>query len=241
MKISYKPLDSDFQVLIKKDYDSWASSLYSPDGVFKYEFPMSEFLIPTEGRTLHATENRLVITIECKMEKNKFYDFQITEHMEEKNLGITLKDIYENVRTASVMVFDYDLTKILPVPMWDKNNITNYIDTSPREQFSMHLKSVLLATEYIEYSNYFMAEPYAIWLIAQPSFFRRNTVIGKTTPNSQEVLNLTAAQEVEKALNNIDRNLFRPSNSGANGGNLTDKGQEILNDFLSAYNYVFDE
>jgi hypothetical protein len=105
MKISYKPVDSDYQVVIKKDYDSWASSLYSPDGVFKYEFPMSEFLIPTEGRTLHATENRLVITIECKMKKNKFYDFQITEHMEEKNLGITLKDIYENVRTASVMVF----------------------------------------------------------------------------------------------------------------------------------------
>ena len=72
---------------------------------------MSEFLIPTEGRTLHATENRLVITIECKMKKNKFYDFQITEHMKEKNLGITLKDIYENVRTASVMVFDYRFNK----------------------------------------------------------------------------------------------------------------------------------
>ena len=41
MKISYKPVDSDYQVLIKKDYDSWASSLYSPEGFFKYEFPMS--------------------------------------------------------------------------------------------------------------------------------------------------------------------------------------------------------
>ena len=40
MKISYKPVDSDYQVLIKKDYDSWASSLYSPEGFFKYEFPM---------------------------------------------------------------------------------------------------------------------------------------------------------------------------------------------------------
>ena len=45
-----------------------------------------------------------------------------------------------------------------------------------------------------------MAEPYAIWLIAQPSFFRRNTVIGKTTPNSQEVLNLSSAQEIDKAI-----------------------------------------
>ena len=43
MKISYKPVDSDYQVVIKKDYDSWASSLYSPEGFFKYEFPMSEF------------------------------------------------------------------------------------------------------------------------------------------------------------------------------------------------------
>ena len=54
MKISYKPIDSDYQVLIKNDYDSWESSHYSPDGFFKYEFPMSEFLLPTEGRTLHA-------------------------------------------------------------------------------------------------------------------------------------------------------------------------------------------
>ncbi|MDA7850691.1 hypothetical protein N9A50_02850 [Acidimicrobiaceae bacterium] len=241
MKISYKPINSDYQVLIKNDYDSWESSHYSPDGFFKYEFPMSEFLLPTEGRTLHAMENRLVLTIECKMKKNRFYNFQITEHMKDKNLGISLKDIYENVRTASVMVFDYNLTKILPVPMWDKNNISNYIDKSSNEELSMHIKSVLLATEYIEYSNYFMAEPYAIWLIAQPSFFRRNTVIGKTTPNSQEVLNLSSAQEIDKAINNIDRDLFTRSTSGTNGGKLTDKGQQILYDFLSAYDYEMYE
>ena len=139
------------------------------------------------------------------------------------------------------MVFDYDLTKILPVPMWDKNNISNYIDKSSNEEFSMHIKSVLLATEYIEYSNYFMAEPYAIWLIAQPSFFRRNTVIGKTTPNSQEMLNLSSAQEIDKAINNIDRDLFTRSTSGTNGGKLTDKGQQILYDFLSAYDYEMYE
>ena len=124
MKISYKPVDSDYQVLIKKDYDSWASSLYSPEGFFKYEFPMSEFLIPTEGRTLHATENRLVITIECKMKNNKFYDFQITEHMKEKNLGITLKDIYENVIEHKLYIvhrLDKDTSGLM---LFAKNRIT---------------------------------------------------------------------------------------------------------------------
>ena len=68
-----------------------------------------------------------------------------------------------------------------------------------------------------------------------------NTVIGKTIPNSQEVLNLSAAQEIDKAINNIDRDLFTRSTSGTNGGKLTDKGQQILYDFLSAYDYEMYE
>ena len=136
MKVSYKQPQGQYNVLVKKEYDSWSSSHYSPTGLFKYEFPMSEFLLPTEGRTLHATQSDLVLTIDCEMKNNKFINLEITEHMSNNNLEITIQDIYENIRTASTMVFDYDLTRILPVPMWDKDNIDNYIDNNFNEEYT---------------------------------------------------------------------------------------------------------
>ena len=237
MKITYQQSQGEYKALVKKDYESWSGSHYSPMGVFKYEFPMSEFLLPTEGRTLHATQTDLVITIDCEMKNNKFINLKITEHMSDKNLGITLKDIYENIRTASIMVFDYDLTRILPVPMWDKNNIDNYIDNNINEEYSMHIKSVLLATEYIQYSNYIMTEPYAVWLITQPSFFKRKDILDNPDKSSQEVLNLPANKNTINLLNDIDRDLYVPSNARSKSGYLTSKGETILYNFLFTYGY----
>ena len=237
MKISYKQPQNDYKVLVKKEYDSWSDSHYSPTGLFKFEFPMSEFLLPTEGRTLHPTQTELVLTIDCEMQNNKFVNLQITDHMSDENLGITLKDIYENIRTSSIMVFDYNLTRILPVPMWNKTNIDEYIENNINEESSIHINSVFLATEYIQYSNYVMTEPYAIWLIAQPSFFKRKNVLDNSDKSSQEVLNLLANKNTVKAINNIDRDLYIPSNARSKSGYLTSKGETILYDFLSTFGY----
>ena len=237
MKVSYKQPQGQYNVLVKKEYDSWSSSHYSPTGLFKYEFPMSEFLLPTEGRTLHATQSDLVLTIDCEMKNNKFINLEITEHMSDINLEITIQDIYENIRTASTMVFDYDLTRILPVPMWDKDNIDNYIDNNINEEYTMHVNSVLLATAYILYSNYIMTKPYAVWLITQPLFFRRNNIIDNPDKNSQEFLDLLANKNTIKLINNIDRELYIPSNDGSKSGYLTAKGENILHNFLFTYGY----
>ena len=236
MKITYKPQSGQYQVLVKKEYDEWSNSNYSPDGAFKYEFPMSEFLIPSEGRTLHPTETKLVVTIDCEMQNNKFINLNVIEHMSELNLGITHKDILENMRTSSVIVFDYDLSKILPFPMWNKTNITDYIDKSPNEQYSMHINSVLLASEYIQYSNYLMSKPYALWLISQPSFFRRNNILDKANNATKEVLDINAFNKVSKMINNISRELYM-KNDNSSSGKLTAKGEKILYDFLHFNGY----
>lgn len=236
MKISYKPHAGQYQVLVKKEYHEWSNSDYSPNGVFKYEFPMSEFLIPSEGRTLHPTETKLVITIVCEMQNNKFINLNVTEHMSELNLGITHKDILENMRTSSVIVFDYDLSKILPFPMWKKSNISDYIDKSPNEEYSMHIKSVLLATEYIHYSNYLMSKPYALWLISQPSFFRRNNILDKTSNATKEVLDINSFNKVSKMIENISSDLYM-ENGNSSSGKLTTKGENILYDFLHFNGY----
>jgi hypothetical protein len=237
MKIKYKPLSGEYKALMKKEYDSWAISHYSPQGVFKFEFPMNEF--PREGRTLHAMETKPVLTIDCEMKNNKFINLQVTEHMYEQGLGITRKDIYENMRTSSIMVFDYDLTKILPVPMWDKQNMLDYIENSDKEEYSGHIKSVLLAVEYIQYCNYPMTELYANWLISQPTFFKRKAVIGTSqeVTGSQEILDPTANQRIRTAISRIDSGLYQPNRIGARGGALTEKGERILYDFLKTYGF----
>ena len=239
MKITYKPLRGEYKSLIKKEYDSWASSHYSPQGVFRFEFPMSEFLIPREGRTLHATETKLVLTIDCEMKNNKFINLQVTEHMYEQGLGITRKDIYENMRTSSIMIFDYDLIKILPVPMWGKQNMLDYIENSDKKEYSEHIKSVLLAAEYIQYCNYPMTELYANWLISQPTFFKRKAVIGTSqeVTGSQEILDPAANQRIRTAISRIDRELYQPNRIGSRGGALTEKGERILYDFLKTYGF----
>lgn len=239
MKITYKPLRGEYKAITKNDYDSWASSHYSPTGSFKFEFPMSEFLMPNLGRTLHATETKLVVTIDCQMQNNKFVNLQVTEHMWEQDLGITHKDVYENLRTSATMNFDYKITNILPIPMWDKQNMLDYIDQCEKEEYSMHIKSVLLATEYIQYCNYPMSEPYSLWIIAQPTFFEKKVVIG--TPEevqaSQEILDPKANQRVRTQVSRIDKDLFQPISVGAKGGELTEKGATILYDFFSFCGY----
>ena len=101
----------------------------------------------------------------------------------------------------------------------------------------MHVNSVLLATEYIQYSNYIMTKPYAVWLITQPLFFRRNNIIDNPNKNSQEFLDLLANKNTLKLINNIDRELYTPSNDGSKSGYLTSKGEYILHNFLFNYGY----
>ena len=121
--------------------------------------------------------------------------------------------------------------------MWDKDNIDNYIDNNINEEYTMHVNSVLLATAYIQYSNYIMTKPYAVWLITQPLFFRRNNIIDNPDKNSQEFLDLLANKNTIKLINNIDRELYIPSNDGSKSGYLTSKGENILHNFLFTYGY----
>ena len=237
MKISYRPSNGQYRLLIKKEYDSWLSSNFTPTGTFKFEFPMSEFLIPIEGKTLHPTETKTVISIECHMKNNKFTNLQITDHMDSKSLGITKKDIYENIRTSSIMVFDYDLTKILPVPMWDKLIVKDFIASSLNDNFTKHLNNILLAAEYIQYCSYAMTEPYAVWLIAQPSFFRKPQSTSTENSDPHEILNPVAAEKIVNMINSIDKSLFVHSPKGLKGGDLTNKAETILFEYLNMYDY----
>ena len=101
----------------------------------------------------------------------------------------------------------------------------------------MQINSVLLETAYSKYSNYSMTKTYAGWLITQTLFFRRKNIIDNTDKNSQEFLDILANKNTIKLINNIDRELYIPSNDGSKSGYLTAKGENILHNFLFTYGY----
>ena len=81
-----------------------------------------------------------------------------------------------------------------------------------------------------------MSKPYALWLISQPSFFRRNNILDKANNATKEVLDINAFNKVSKMINNISSELYM-KNDNSSSGKLTAKGEKILYDFLHFNGY----
>jgi len=215
--------------LTKELYSSWSDSAYSPRGVFNTQLRPSDILLEKGWLNDIWTDkgierdNTRFIDIHYQMKNNRFTDMKVLFEDFDKAEGITTYDLYKSLWTMSAIEYDYNIHNINPIT---NEMVGKYIDDNPK--YKDVIKNLILATKFIQYTNYLPSSKWALYLIGSPEKFGSKAM----WTNGEKFKDVKEYQKIATRISRIPDDIIEGRSQGKSYGKLTNDAQQILKDIL---------